>query len=149
MNNNFDKELDEISRELLALKSESLKAPENLETVVENIQLSFDLELHNFGDGNVGRSKKMAVLLFNFGSSNPLLSVDYNISGLNSVDIRDVPYFDDVNGRIGRLIYVIDHNSSDITKLNNGQAVTLTYNIRVNCSSPIDYSLTYENLWVS
>ena len=149
MNNEFDKELNDISNELLALKSESIKAPENLDTTTATIPLSFDLELHNFGDGNVGRSKKMAVLLLNLGSDNPLLSVDYNISNLNNVDIKDVPYFDENSGRIGRLIYVIDHDSSDITKLNNGQAVTLTYNINVNCTSPIDYNLTYENLWVN
>lgn len=149
MNNEFDKELNNIGKELLALKSESLKAPEDLKTIKANVDLSFDLELHNFGDGNVGRSKKMAVLLLDVGSNNPLFSIEYNISSLNNVDIRDVPYYDDNSGMIGRLIYVIDHNSSDITKLNNGQAVQLNYTIAINATTEPNYNLTYSNMWVN
>lgn len=149
MSFSFEEELNNISRELLALKSESVKAPENLDTMRTTIGLNFELELHNFGDGNVGRSKNMIKILFNFGSDNPLLSTSFNISSLNDVDIRDVAYFDEDSGRIGRLVYVIDHNSSDISKLNSGQSVSLSYNMNIDCSSAIDYDLSYENLWVN
>ena len=145
----FSEEFNIISNELLALKNEYKKSLENLVTVAYNVNLSFDLELYDFGDGNVGRSDKMALVLFDVGADNPLVSVEYNINNLNNVEIRDVPYFDSGSGKIGRLIYVIDHNSSDINKLVNGESVQLNYTITLNSTTAMEYDVSYNDWWVN
>lgn len=145
----FDDEMNEISREMLDLKSQHQTSAEALKTISYSVPLSFDLELYNFGDGNVGRSIYMAKVMFDTGGNNPLIGIDYGINNLNNVNIRDCDYFDENSGMIGKLIYIVDYNSSDVSKLVNGQSVSLSYNVNITSSCDMNINVKYEDLWVN
>lgn len=147
--NEFDKEMNEIGDELLALKSQYDVSPEALKTTSQNITLSFDLENHNFGSGLVARSKTMAKVLFDTGGNNPLVGVYFGINNLNNIEIRNVPCFDEDSGKIGRLIYVLDYNSADINTIKNGGSVSKSYNVKITSSANIGVDIKYVNEWVN
>ena len=146
---NFDIELNNISREILDLKSQHQVAPENLSVVSQSVDLEFELELYDFGGGEVGRSQNMALVLLETNGNNPLVGVEYNIDELGDVEIRDVPYYDVVSKKIGRMIYVIDNNVDDILDLKNGNSVSLSYSINILTTSEVDIEVVYNDLWVN
>lgn len=146
---NFDDELNNISREILDLKSQHQVAPENLSVVSQNIDLEFELERYDFGGGEVGRSQNMALVLLETNGNNPLVGVEYNIDELGDVEIRDVPYYDVVSKKIGRMIYVIDNNADDTLDLKNGNSVSLSYSINILTTSEVDVEVVYNDLWVN
>lgn len=147
--NEFDKEIDNIRRELLALKSQYDVSPEVLKTTSQNITLNFDLENHNFGSGLVARSKTMAKVLFDTNGNNPLIGVYFGINNLNNIEIRNVPCYDEDSGRIGRLVYVLDYNSDDINTIKNGGSVSKSYNVKITTSANMDINVKYVNEWVN
>lgn len=145
----FDKEMTAMSNEILALKKEKEKSAVSLETVTTRVSLTFDLELYsNWGLMGV-RSDKMAKVTISTGDNNPLIGVEYEISGLDSRMIRDVATFDANSGEIGRLVYLYSFNNSDLTTLNGGGSVELTYNMIITSTANVTVAVEYEDLWVN
>lgn len=148
MLNQFDKEINNLRREVLALKQQKEKSASVLQTVTETITLSFDLELiMSQWLIPIVRSQNMAII--DFGTSdNPLVGVNYNITGLDDRIIRDVPYYDSATGHIGRMVYIYSNNQSDLSTLQGGGTVTLTYDVEISSTSELEISTSYEDLWV-
>lgn len=147
MNNEFNKEILSLSREVAALKKQKEKSATTLQTFKTSITLTFDLEIAAWQGLTIVRSDKMAIIDFG-DSGSPLVGVSYNISGLNDRTIRDIPYYDSTTGHIGRMIFIFSNNQSDLSTLQGGGTVTLTYSTTLTSTTELSVTTNYQDLWV-
>ena len=148
MLNQFDKEINNLSREVVALKQQKEKSATVLQTFTTTTTLTFNLELTSSQGLAVVRSDKMAIIDFG-DSGNPLVGVSYNISGLNDRTIRDVPYYNANTGHIGRMVYIYSNNQSDLSTLQGGGTVTLSYQVTLTSTAELSISTSYQDLWTN
>ena len=148
MYNNFDREINNLVREVAAQKSQKPQSPSTLETYTTEITVNFDLELvvGQFYNYYV-RSDKMALIDFGI-NTNPLVSVYFDVADTNGRDISDNPYYYTGTGNIGRMIFVANGNSADKTTLNNGGSVSVSYKLIITSTEQITPTVNYQDLWV-
>lgn len=146
----FDAEIKRINNEILALKQQKEKYAQVMKTMSTSVLLHFDLELSYSQWGwTTVRSNKMAIVNIDAGDNNPLIGVQYNVTGLNSRIIRDVAIYDEADDSIGRMIYVFSQNNSDLQTLSGGGSVGLDYEMIITSTAAVSVTVEYENLWVS
>lgn len=147
MRNEFDTEINNLQAEILALKQQKQTSANTLNTQSQTVTLTFNLELAG-GAPMYVRSDKMAIIDIDAGNNNPLVGVNYNITGLDNRTIRDIPIYDENTGHIGHMMFIFSNNNDDLTTLLNGGTVTLTYNLTVSATTDVTISVNYEDLWV-
>jgi hypothetical protein len=148
MQNEFEKELIAMNREILALKQQREKSANIFHTQTTDLTLNFDLEIAGQFDLYV-RSDKMAVIDIDIGTNNPLLGLTFNVNGLDDRIIRNVQTYNNNNGHIGYLVYIYSNNATDMSTLAGGGSVSLTYNASISSTAAIIPTVTYQDLWVS
>ena len=148
MNDNFDREINNLVREVAAQKSQKPQSPSTLETYTTEITINFDLELAigQFYNSYV-RSDKMAMIDFG-ATTNPLVSVYFDVASPDGRDISDSPYYYTGTGHIGRMIFVANGNSADKTTLSGGGSVSVSYKLIITSTEQITPTVSYQDLWV-
>lgn len=145
----FDMEIVRLENELRAYKSADAKSATMLQTQIYTQQISFDLELVSVQGVTMVRSDKAAIIEFESGDNNPLVSVNYEISGLDNRTIRDIPYYDTQTDRIGRMVFIYSNNQSDLSTLQGGGSVNLNYTMKITSTAEMSISVSYQDLWVN
>ena len=148
MPDTFDTEINNMEREVAALKQVREKAANTLMTQSQSVTLNFSLELVTTGGTPMVRSDKMAIIDIDTGGNNPLVGVNYSVTGLNNRVIRDIPIYNQNTGHIGRMVFIVSNNSSDYSTLAGGGSVNLTYNITLSSTASVNLSTSYQDLWV-
>lgn len=144
----FDKEIRSIESEILALKQQKEKMAQVMRTTSATVPLTFELEIHNILGFDVVRSKKIAKVKIDTGNNLALIGVHYNIVSLDSRTIRDMGYFDNGTGEIGRMISIFSQNATDLQTLIGGGSVILNYDMVITSTANFQVTVVYDDLWV-
>lgn len=144
----FDKEIRSIESEILALKQQKEKMAQVMKTTSTTVSLTFELEIHNILGFDVVRSKKIAKVKIDTGDNLALLGVSYNIASLDSRTIRDMAYYDNGTGEIGRMVSIFSQNDTDLQTLIGGGSVILNYDMVITSTANFQVTVVYDDLWV-
>lgn len=147
MQNEFDREILAMNREISALKQQREKSANILHTQSKNITLTFDLEI--VPPDNYVRSDKMAVISIDSGENNPLLGISFNINGLDNRVIRNVPIYNNNTDKVGFMVFIYSNNATDMSTLAGGGTVTLNYSVTLSATADFTPTITYSDLWVN
>lgn len=145
MTREFKQEVNNLYRELLALKSQKERMAGTLETKTQTFSLSFDLELIYEWGVAIVRSKKIAVVDLNIENHNPLISIRCNIDNLDNRAFIIKNYYNHSNGHIGYKIDLQSYNQSDYNTLSGGGSVVLNYNFTITTTASVGLSTSYED----
>lgn len=141
----LDDEMVTLAAEVEALKQWKSKSAATLQTVEATLTLEFDLELDFQWGIYIVQSNKRAIVEIDTGGREDIISISYNISGLDSRTIRNMPIFFPESGNLGHMAFIYSQNNDDLQKLRNGEEVHLTYEITVTSTAEVSASVTYED----
>lgn len=145
MTKTFKKEVNNLYRELIALKTQKERMANTLQTKEQSFNISFDLILtYEWGVANI-HSKKNAIIDINTFGHNPLVSVRSNMNNLDNRSIFLLPIYDHSTGHIGYSIGVFSYNQSDYDTLSGGGSVTLNYTFTITATSDTNISISYKD----
>jgi len=135
MENYFDKQLLAIERELVGLKTSSLKSAAAVETIADSVNLSLPLQLN--GAGTVASASKLYKIVIQ-GNELIMPTTDWHFG-----DVTQYPQNSTRRAycQLGRtsggdmlLQVVVRGDDNDVTTLKNGGSVSLSVELTVRCT---------------
>lgn len=150
MKKEFDIKMQHLEDELLALKQWKQKSAQTLTTKEFPFSLTFNLEI--YGQFEIGvRSDKFAVVsIQTIDGTTPIGAIYFSLQDVEgrAIYTRRVVNTGNPSDHADYLINVVDYNNNqDLQTLMGGGTVVLNYNAVFVCTSDVNISISYQDLY--
>lgn len=149
MANVFDQKINRLGQELLAIKRFKERQALTLRTLTQTLEFTFTLAI--FAPTNpYSHSTQMATASFATGVEAPFITFEIvgaeELAGVNKRVVH-INRTIDADGNLALVVFVIG-SADDLSRLQSGETVTATVQVKINSTSTLEATTAYSDLYL-